>query len=81
MKTHRADFFIDSQDDRWIHIVDQNRGNVSVTNDAENVVAYLFEKYGDKRISYVDTEGDEDELVHRNGIFMGFKPYVKEGNK
>jgi len=50
---------------------------MSVTNDAEQVVEYLYEQFGDKQIFYKDTEGYWDELVHKNGVFENFRPGVK----
>lgn len=57
-----------------IFLVDRNRG-MSVTNDAENVVAEVVDEYGDKRVIYRDSMGQWDELVHTNGVFDGFAPY------
>jgi len=47
-------------------------GGRSVTNDAENVVEYLYNLYGNRRIFYIDSEGILDELRHNNGNFVGF---------
>jgi len=59
------------KDDRVI-ILDNNMGGKSVTNDAENVVEYLYSVYGNRRIFYIDSEGILDELRHTNGEFVGF---------
>ena len=59
------------KDDRVV-ILDNNLGGRSVTNDAENVVEYLYNLYGNRRIFYIDTEGVLDELRHNNGNFVGF---------
>ncbi len=42
-----------------IVVIDENRGRMSVTNDIENVVAYLFTNagFGDWPIVYRDSEG------------------------
>jgi hypothetical protein len=56
--------------------VDNDVG-MSVTNDAENVVADVLRQYPDHRIIYRDTMGQWDELVHFNGKFTGFAPYSK----
>jgi hypothetical protein len=47
----------------------------TVTNDAGYVVDCLNEKYGieGKRIFYKDSFGETDELLHRNGVFTGFR--------
>lgn len=52
----------------------------SITNDAENVVEYLFkqgELRNDRRLYYYDTDGNKDELLHDGeGKFIsyGFLP-------
>ena len=59
------------KDDRVV-ILDNNLGGRSVTNDAENVVEYLYNLYGNRRIFYIDSDGVLDELRHNNGNFVGF---------
>ena len=59
------------KDDRVV-ILDNNLGGRSVTNDAENVVEYLYSVYGNRRIFYIDSGGVLDELRHNNGNFVGF---------
>ena len=59
------------KDDRVV-ILDNNLGGRSVTNDAENVVEYLYSVYGNRHIFYIDSEGVLDELRHKNGNFVGF---------
>ena len=61
----------DIKDDRVV-ILDNNLGGRSVTNDAENVVEYLYSVYGNRRIFYIDSDGVLDELRHKNGNFVGF---------
>lgn len=58
---------------RAVHLIDLDDG-MSVTNDAENVVAEVFNAYPNRRIVYRDTMGCWDELVHNHGIFTGFAP-------
>jgi hypothetical protein len=55
-----------------VHIVDLGVGR-SVTNDAENVVEEVNRQYPARRIIYRDTDGQWDELVHNNGVFVDFK--------
>lgn len=57
-----------------VFIVDQDVG-MSVTNDAENVVAFVYDRHPGRRIIYRDTNGDWDELLHQDGKFCGFKAY------
>ena len=58
------------KDDRVV-ILDNNLGGRSVTNDAENVVEYLYSVYGNRRIFYIASEGILAELRHKNGNFVG----------
>lgn len=53
-------------------VIRDNDGARSVTNDAENVVQYLYNLYGDKRFFYYDTDNEFGELVHRLGEFLKF---------
>lgn len=51
--------------------------NMSITNDAENVVKALFSQgliTNEKRLYYYDSAGDLDELVHKDGKFVTFAP-------
>lgn len=58
----------------FVFIIDRNEsGTLSVTNDAERVCKALAAEFGDRRIIYRDTSGDWDELVHANGVFVGFR--------
>ncbi len=49
---------------------------MSVTNDAEAVVKFLYDKdsLGDKILYYIDTNDRVDILEHNKAIFTGFKP-------
>lgn len=55
------------------YIADADDGGMSITNDAENVVAY-YNNYlpPNTKIVYRDTMGNWDELVHENGVFKDF---------
>lgn len=60
----------------WIE--DLNRpGSKSVTNDAENVAREINESFPDHRIFYKDSLGVWDEILHKSGVFEGFKPLEK----
>lgn len=48
--------------------------SMTVTNDAENVVAHVVGHLGCHRIFYQDTDGQWDELVHQDGVFSTFAP-------
>lgn len=52
-------------------------GRLTVTNDAERVVADLYgdDLLGSRKLLYYDSSGDLDELVHDGrGRFLGFAP-------
>lgn len=49
-------------------------GPVSITNDAEAVVAYCLDKAPGRRVLYRDTDGQWDELKHDGTQFVGFAP-------
>ena len=58
----------------YVHDIGHNRVR-SVTNDAEYIVSYLFDKYGitDKtRIFYKDSQGKIDEIRHAGRKLIGF---------
>lgn len=74
-RQRRSRYVVDAVDavKRVIFIVDED-GPLSVTNDAEGVVAELHEALPGFRVVYRDTEGDWDELVHDAGVFTGYRP-------
>jgi len=47
----------------------------TVTNDAESIVETLARgcSLGSRRLFYIDSEGQIDELLHTTGKFAGFK--------
>jgi hypothetical protein len=64
--------------ERRVHINDlcNEKGGMSVTNNAENVileVGGMIPIFG-LTISYTDTEGQTDELLHNGEKFTGFAP-------
>lgn len=59
-----------------VHIVDLNLGNMSVTNDAENVIAAIHAEIDlmGRNVTYTDSEGQVDRLIHNQGEFLAFAP-------
>ena len=58
-----------------VWISDRDDGAISVTNDAENVVKEMHNKYPGARIIYRDSDKCWDELKHDSaGTFTGFAP-------
>jgi hypothetical protein len=70
----RASFEVILKTDKAVVICDLDQG-MSVTNDAEAVVAHLL-KHGivkpGMRLHYYDTEGQLDELLFSENGFTGF---------
>ena len=60
-----------------VFITDDDQDDMSITNDAENVVIDVLAKYPYHRIIYRDSQGEWAELLHWSGAFAGFKPYSK----
>jgi hypothetical protein len=51
--------------------------HASVTNDADLVVAELSQAGklpAGRRLFYIDSDGQKDELLHQAGRFLGFSP-------
>jgi hypothetical protein len=48
--------------------------HLTVTNDAERVVEELMPLLAGRKLYYIDSEGDMDELVIKDGKFAGFAP-------
>lgn len=46
----------------------------TVTNDAEGVVAEIAPSLNGRRLEYIDSDGQRDELVVKDGKFAGFRP-------
>lgn len=70
----RAHYYVHAVTPDCIWIIDKDDGAMSVTNDAEAVVAEVVTNHGDLPIMYRDSEGRWDQLVHRQGHFIDFAP-------
>jgi hypothetical protein len=76
----KANYMIIEDEDDCLCIQDIGPWNIymTVTNAAEEVVKELADQLGDRRLEYIDTDGQRDELLHEDGEFVGFKP-IKKG--
>lgn len=63
--------------DDTVFLVDLDEGYTSVTNDAENVYAYIHKMHPDKRVVYRDSMGYWDEIA-MDGNVATFIPYHGE---
>lgn len=46
---------------------------VSVTNDADSVVEKLAPLLNGRRLLYIDSTGQKDEILYEGSTFLGFK--------
>lgn len=51
---------------------------MTVTNDAEEVVAEIAPILNGRRLEYIDSEGRRDQLIVSNGRFIGYGPSIRE---
>ena len=73
IKMKNYSYKIEILDDEHIIIRDTAKENEkTLTNAAEDVVAEIYEKYGNISIYYLDTMNMLCEMVHENGVFREF---------
>ena len=51
--------------------------NPTVTNAAERVVEELAPHLHGRRLEYIDSDGNQDEIVVKDGKFVGFRALPK----
>jgi hypothetical protein len=71
-----ANFSILRQTDKFVILSDDGPWSKfpTITNDAEWVVAQVLPELNGRRLLYVDSDGQTDELiVDHNGEFAGFR--------
>ena len=75
-KKCRADFIILSRESDLLLIKDIGPwdSRPTVTNDAEAVIEALANLIGNRRVEYIDSEGNRDQLLVKDGKFAGFAP-------
>lgn len=49
--------------------------HMTVTNGAEEVVAELAHLLRGRRLEYLDSEGERDQILVKDGRFAGFAPW------
>ncbi len=47
---------------------------MTITNAAEEVVAEIASLLGNRRLEYIDSEGERDQIIVKDGKFAGFRP-------
>jgi hypothetical protein len=57
-----------------VHIIDHGVDEISVTNDAEDVLKAIHRDLDltGKLVQYRDSEGQVDRMIHENGVFKNF---------
>ncbi len=56
--------------------------HLTVTNDAEYVLERLaVHGLGNRKLKYLDSDGNYDEILHENGLFRGFRPIPIKGKE
>lgn len=77
----RSSFNIEEIKENYVLIKDNSNmtETMSVTNDAENVIGFLYGRgiLANRRLFYIDTEGRVDELKHNGNHFQSFAPGYK----
>lgn len=70
-----CNFAVVTEDDNIIKIKDLGPWDqyMTITNGAEWVVEQLASRLNGRRLLYIDSEGDTDELLVKDGRFAGFK--------
>ena len=53
----------------------------TITNAAEGVVEELAEQLGARRLFYVDSDNQTDEIIHKDGQFVTFRPGGPDGKR
>jgi len=70
----RADYQVIKTTEQMVWLIDLDKGSMSVTNDAERVVASVNATWPERRIIYRDSMGQWGELMHEGGRFITFRP-------
>lgn len=76
----RSNYRVSSTDDICIVLMDLGPHDkyLTITNDAENVVADLKDTLCGRHLLYLDTDGELTELLHDGeGNFTGFKVHPR----
>lgn len=76
---NRANFIIESETEDYLLIRDIGPWDrhPTVTNAAEEVVQELAPRLRGRRLEYIDSEGQRDQLLVHDGKFAGFAPAGK----
>lgn len=79
MSTREVNYIIIEDTPEYLLIEDVGPWNIylTITNGAESVVEELAEQLGTRRLEYIDSSGDRDQLLVDDGKFVGFAPIPK----
>ena len=72
----KSNFVIAHETEQYLYIVDTSVHFDSITNTVESVLSLLYEYHnlGNRRLIYRDSDGQIDEILHINGVFIDFAP-------
>jgi hypothetical protein len=72
---NKANYEIVRQDDQHVLIRDLGPWDIhpTITNVVESVVAELLPMLNGRRLEYIDSDNEHDEILIRGGRFAGFK--------
>ena len=72
--SNKANFQIITENKDWILIKDIGPWDEyqTITNAAESVIEKLAQRLGGRLLYYIDSDGNTDQLLHKDGEFTGF---------
>ena len=75
----KSAFYIARDEETYIYIIESGWAEVTLKEDAENIVQYLTEEHnlGNRRLIYQDRQWNLDEIIHKDGHFLRFSPGYK----
>lgn len=71
----KANYAIIEQTDEFVLLRDVGPHDkyMTITNAAEAVVAEIASLLGNRRLEYIDSEGERDQIIVKDGRFAGFR--------
>ncbi len=73
---NKVNYIIIEDNDEYVCIQDIGPWNIylTVTNGAEIVVEELASRVGSRKLEYIDSDGQRDQLLIKDGKFLDFAP-------
>lgn len=75
-------FEIVERTDKWVLLRDLGPWDQypTITNAVESVVSFMADSLNGRRLEYIDSEGNRDQILVENGLFVGFAPAGPSGS-